>query len=90
MTPWYLGNSYVMDHMWSGSWFWWPWFVIPFAVWSVFWTGFALWYASRREDKGWFVFFLLVHTGGLLEILYLVFVAQIFAASRKLTKRRRK
>lgn len=52
--------------------------VIPLAVWSVIWTGLALWHAARRQEKWWFILFLLVHTAGILEILYLVFIAKAF------------
>lgn len=66
--PWYLGNS----NSWSNL----PGIIVPVAIWSAIWTGFALWYAARREEKGWFIFFILVHTAGIIEILYLIFVAQ--------------
>lgn len=72
--PWYLGNS-------SGSWNM-PGLVIPLVIWSAVWTGFALWYAARKEQKGWFVFFLLVHTAGIAEILYLVFVVKVLRRRR--------
>ncbi len=75
--PWYWGNSWPYFHLWF----------VPLAVWSVFWTGFALWYAARREEKGWFVFFLLVHTAGIVEILYLVFVVNAFSKTKKKSRR---
>ena len=89
--PWYLGNSRMWD--WSGAtmmsgWSF-GWFVIPFAVWSVLWTGMALWYAAKRDEKGWFIFFLLVHTLGLVEILYLIFVARAFGKEKRSPRRRR-
>lgn len=73
MTPWFLGNS-------SGSSGWWgsPEFIIPLAVWSGIWTGLSLWHAARRDQKGWFIFFLLVHTAGIIELIYLIFVAKAF------------
>jgi hypothetical protein len=48
-------------------------------VWSFIWTGLALWHSAKRQDKWWFLIFLLVHTLGILEIIYLVFVIKIFA-----------
>ena len=77
MMPWYLGNSRPFTYSWMGTWGISPW-VIPLAIWSVIWTGLALWHAARRQEKWWFVFFLLVHTAGIVEILYLVFVARAF------------
>lgn len=40
-------------------------------IWSMFWMGLALWRAGTRKEKIWFLFFFLVHTAGLLEIIYL-------------------
>lgn len=80
MTPWFLGNSSQAL----------PEFVIPLALWSVFWTGLTLWHAARRTEKGWFIFFLLIHTAGILEIIYLIFVAKAFTTSVKPARKRRK
>ncbi len=52
--------------------------LIPLALWSLFWAGFALWHAARRGEKWWFIAFLLVHTAGILEIIYLLFVVHAF------------
>jgi hypothetical protein len=51
-----------------------PVFLIALAVlgvWSLIWQGFALWRAARDESKVWFVVLLLVHTLGVLDIVYL-------------------
>ena len=58
----------------------------PLVVWSMIWTGLALWHSARRGQKWWFIFFLLVHTAGILEIIYLLFVAKIFTSSKKRSK----
>ncbi|MBU6321078.1 MAG: hypothetical protein KGI78_04510 [Patescibacteria group bacterium] len=42
------------------------------ALWTLAWKGFALWYAARGEQKGWFVVMLVVNTLGILEIIYLI------------------
>ena len=56
-----------------------PWYVlVPFVIWSLCWTGYALWHAAKRNEKWWFILFLLVHTGGILEIAYLAFVVHVF------------
>ena len=44
-------------------------------VWSLVWKGLALWRAAKRGDKIWFVVLLIVNTVGILEIIYLFFVA---------------
>ena len=85
MAPWYLGNSRPFGYAMMGAWEM-PFWIIPLALWSVFWTGFALWNAAARKEKWWFIFFLLVHTAGIAEILYLVFVAKAF--DQKKSRRR--
>lgn len=40
------------------------------------WKGFALWRAAHRNEKWWFIIFLIVHTMGILEILYLFLFAR--------------
>lgn len=72
-------NSWMWQNM-NGNFF--PWgmgwsFIFPLAIWSVFWTGLAMWHAARRSEKWWFIIFLVVHTAGILEILYLLFVVRI-------------
>ena len=34
--------------------------------------GYALWYAARASQKGWFIALLVINTLGILEIVYLV------------------
>lgn len=45
--------------------------IIFLIVWSLFWKFKALWRAAKRNEKKWFLAFLLVNTLGILEILYL-------------------
>jgi len=59
-------------------------FIIPMAVWSVFWMGWALWKAAREGSKAWFIILLLVHTMGILDIIY------IFLISKKAGKKGKK
>ena len=58
--------------------------VIPVAIWSVFWMGWALWRAAKDDSKVWFIALLLVHTVGILDIIY------IFLISKKYGKKGRK
>ncbi len=83
--PFYLGNAHgwgngMMD--WSGAFFW-PGIMIPLAIWSAVAMGFALWHAAKRNEKWWFIFFLFIHTAGIFELLYLLFVVGIFNAPEK-------
>ena len=50
--------------------------LIVFLV-SVVLKGYALWTASKRDEKWWFIILLVVNTMGILEIIYLLFVAKI-------------
>ena len=59
-----------------------PGFFIPLVVWSAVWSGLALWNAARRGEKWWFILFLIVHTAGILEILYLIFVVKLFSSEK--------
>ena len=50
---------------------------IAFVLWSIAWKGLALWHAGRRGQYWWFLALLLINTFGILEIIYLFFVAKI-------------
>ncbi|MCX6702047.1 MAG: DUF5652 family protein [Candidatus Zambryskibacteria bacterium] len=53
-----------------------PWVLAILLVWSLIWKGLALWKAARLSNKWWFIIFLLVNTLGLLEIIYIYFIAK--------------
>ncbi|OHA60093.1 MAG: hypothetical protein A2589_00200 [Candidatus Vogelbacteria bacterium RIFOXYD1_FULL_46_19] len=53
--------------------------ILVLIVWSTVWKGLALWQAARRGDKGWYIAMLILQTAGILEIIYLVFVAKFFS-----------
>ncbi len=52
-----------------------PRLLLLFIVWTLVWKGIALWRAARAGQSLWFVAMLLLNTGGLLEIVYLAFLA---------------
>lgn len=60
------------------------------AAWSMVWTGLSLWHAAKRGEKGWFIFFLLVHTAGIIEFIYLLFIVKAFNSVDKSPTRRKK
>jgi len=39
--------------------------------------GLALWHASKRDEKWWFIAMLVLNTAGILELVYLIFFAKI-------------
>lgn len=53
-----------------------PWLIAVLQLWTVPWKGIALWVAARRENKVWFVALLVVQTLGILEIIYIFFIAK--------------
>lgn len=53
-----------------------PGFAALLIIWSLAWKGVALWKAAELRQKWWFVVILLLNTLGLLEIIYLFFVAK--------------
>jgi len=55
------------------------WFVLIILVWTIPWKGVALWRAAKNNQQIWFIFFLLVNTLAVLEILYIF----IFSHRRK-------
>lgn len=62
---------------------------IILAIWSIVWSGLALWKSAKRGDKWWFIFFMLVHTAGIAEVLYLAFVVKLFTSAPKQSTKRR-
>lgn len=53
-----------------------PWVVAVLLVWSLIWKGLALWKAARLSSKWWFIILLVINTLGILEIIYIFFVAR--------------
>lgn len=45
-------------------------------IWTVAWKGFALWRSAQLSHKKWFVIILVLNTLGILDIIYLYFVAK--------------
>lgn len=46
------------------------------AIWSLVWQGLALWKAARNGEKYWFLALLVIHTAGILDLLYLFVFAK--------------
>ncbi len=52
------------------------WLFIPIIIWVIFWKGYALWIAVKKNHKIWFVVLLVLNTFGILEIIYIFYVAK--------------
>ena len=85
--PWYLGNSGLIESP-AVRWML-HWSIVPLMVWSLVWKGMALWHAGRRNEKPWFIILLVLNTVGILEIVYLLFVAKVFASKKPASKKRK-
>lgn len=46
-------------------------------IWSLAWKGVSCWTAARKEQNWWFIALLLLNTIGVLDMIYLFFVARI-------------
>lgn len=53
-----------------------PLVILGMILWTLVWKGFALWRAAGLHQKYWFIAILIVNTLGVLEIIYLFFVAR--------------
>ncbi|MDB5194724.1 MAG: hypothetical protein JWN50_738 [Parcubacteria group bacterium] len=53
-----------------------PIFVLTLVAWSFAWKGVALWKSAELRQKKWFIAILIVNLFGLVEIVYLFFVAR--------------
>lgn len=50
--------------------------ILPIIIWALFWKGYAVWIAVKHNDKKWFVALLVLNTLGILEIIYVFYVAK--------------
>lgn len=41
-------------------------------LWTLVLKGYALWFAARNNQRGWFIALLIINTVGILEIIYLI------------------
>ena len=53
-----------------------PLWILFAIIWSLGWKGVALWKSARLHQKYWFITILFINTLGILEIIYLLFVAR--------------
>lgn len=61
-------TNYFQDHN--------LWIIIVSILWVLPWKGYAIWIASRKGDKRWFIALLILNTFALLEIFYIFYIAK--------------
>lgn len=86
MNPYVYNYSHAFVPGFFAGWF--SVFIIPLAIWSLIWMGIALWKAARNGDKAWFIILLLVHTLGILDMLYVFVFSK--PVQKKVTKSAKK
>jgi hypothetical protein len=47
------------------------WLICLDLIWEMVWKGIALWKAGRNGHKGWFIAILILHTVGILPLVYI-------------------
>ena len=55
-----------------------PLVIISVIAWTLVWKGLALWRSAGLRQKWWFIALLFINTLGILEIIYLFFVARSY------------
>jgi hypothetical protein len=72
----------MIEQLLSGSGDYKLWFFV-LALWTLAWKGLAMYKAARRDDRVWFVAFLILNTLGIVEILYIYIFSQRPGAAPK-------
>lgn len=52
------------------------WVFVIAMLWTLPWKGYALWTASKKGDKRWFIALIVLNTFAILEIFYIFYVAK--------------
>lgn len=52
------------------------WLVVVSIIWVLPWKGYALWTASQRGNKSWFIALLILNTFAILEIFYIFYIVK--------------
>ena len=60
-----------------------PLVLILIVAWVLVWKGMALWKAARLGHKWWFIILLVANTIGILEIIYIYFIARKYTVEEK-------
>lgn len=47
-------------------------FIVILAIWTIPWKIYAVWTAVKRNQKKWFVAMLIINTGSILEMIYIL------------------
>jgi len=59
-------------------------------IWTIIWTGIALWKSARKNHMIWFIVLLFINTIGILEILYIYVFSELGQKKSKSVKSKKK
>lgn len=65
-------NLFGLEQLYTGN----PIVFYLILAWSIVWKGLALWKAARNSQRNWFIALLVFNTIGILEIIYIYFIAK--------------
>jgi hypothetical protein len=52
------------------------WWLLLIYVWATAWKAWALWIAVKKDQKVWFLVFIILSTAGILEIFYIFYLSK--------------
>jgi len=52
------------------------WLFYILTIWGSLWSAIVLWRSARLNQKNWFILFFVIHTFGILELIYLFYFAK--------------
>lgn len=65
------------------------WLFLLVLVWSLVWKAIAFWKSARNNHPIWFIAFFIIHTMGILEILYLFLFSKMRFSPKKIASRKK-
>jgi predicted membrane protein len=66
-----------------------PWLLAILLLWTLFWTGTAMWKAAKKNSPFWFIVLLITNTLGLLELLYIFVFSEMKFIKKKNYKKKK-
>ncbi|MDE2030734.1 MAG: hypothetical protein KGI58_00520 [Patescibacteria group bacterium] len=52
------------------------WIIVLAMLWTIPWKGYALWTASKKSHKRWFIALIILNTFAILDIFYIFYIAK--------------
>ncbi len=65
------------------------WAIVLVLLWTLAWKGVAWWKSARKGHIIWFILFFLIHTMGVLEIVYIFLFSKLNLSSTNKAKKKK-